>query len=70
VLQGKRFVSYRIGNDIYWVGSLSLWIRLNMLFSEFQWLMVISTMIFCFLMAAIIRTILRRRARARLQGDI
>jgi cellulose synthase (UDP-forming) len=70
VLQGKRFVSYRIGNDIYWVVSLSLWIRLNMLFSEFQWLMVISTMIFCFLMAAIIRTILRRRARARLQGDI
>ncbi len=70
VLQGKRFVSYRIGNDIYWVGSLSLWIRLNMLFSEFQWLMVISTMIFCFLMAAIIRAILRRRARARLQGDI
>ncbi len=70
VLQGKRFVSYRIGNDVYWVGSLSLWIRLNMLFSEFQWLMVISTMIFCFLMAAIIRAILRRRARARLQGDI
>ncbi|HEY6374330.1 MAG TPA: cellulose biosynthesis cyclic di-GMP-binding regulatory protein BcsB, partial [Edaphobacter sp.] len=70
VLHGKRFSSYRIGNDIYWVGSLSLWIRLNMLFSEFQWLMVISTMIFCFLMAAILRALLRRRARARLQGDI
>jgi cellulose synthase (UDP-forming) len=70
VLHGKRFSSYRIGNDVYWVGSLSLWIRLNMLFSEFQWLMVISTIIFCFLMAAILRALLRRRARARLQGDI
>jgi cellulose synthase (UDP-forming) len=70
VLQGKRFVSYRIGNDVYWVGSLSWWIRLHMLFSEFQWLMVISTMIFCFQMAAILRELLRRRARARLQGDI
>jgi cellulose synthase (UDP-forming) len=69
VLHGKRFVSYRIGNDVYWVGSLSWWIRLNMLFSEFQWLMVISTMIFCFLMAAILRALLRRRARVRLQGD-
>jgi cellulose synthase (UDP-forming) len=69
VLKGKRFVSYRIGNDVYWVGSLSIWIRLNMLFSELQWLMVVSTMIFCFLMAAIVRTMLRRRARARLQGN-
>jgi len=69
VLKGKRFVSYRIGNDVYWVGSLSIWIRLNMLFSELQWLMVVSAMIFCFLMAAIVRAMLRRRARARLQGN-
>jgi cellulose synthase (UDP-forming) len=69
VLKGKRFVSYRIGNDAYWVGSLSPWIRLNMLFSELQWLMVVSTMIFCFLIAAIVRAMLRRRARARLQGN-
>jgi cellulose synthase (UDP-forming) len=69
VLKGKRFISYRIGNDVYWVGSLSTWIRLNMLFSELQWLMVVSTMIFCFLMAAIVRAMLRRRARARLQGN-
>ena len=32
-----------------------------MLFSKFQWLMVISTLIFCFLMAAI-RAILRKMA--------
>ncbi len=69
VLHGSRFVSYRIGNDVYRVGSLSLWIQLNMLFSEYQWLMVVSTMFFCFLMAAIIRAMLRRHARARLQGN-
>jgi cellulose synthase (UDP-forming) len=69
VLKGSRFVSYRIGNDAYWVGSLSWWIRLNMLFSDYQWLMVVSTMFFCFLMAAIIRAMLRRHARARLQGN-
>jgi cellulose synthase (UDP-forming) len=69
VLHGSRFVSYRIGNDVYRVGSLSLWIQLNMLFSDYQWLMVISTVLFCFLMAVIIRSTLRRKARIRLQGN-
>jgi cellulose synthase (UDP-forming) len=69
VLQGSRFVSYRIGNDLYHVGSLSWWTRLNLLFTQYQWLMVISTLGFCFLMAAIIRTFLRQRARGRLQGN-
>ena len=69
VLQGTQFVSYRIGGDVYRVGSLSLWIRLNMLFSEFPWLVVITTIIFCVLMAALIRALLRKRARARLQGN-
>jgi cellulose synthase (UDP-forming) len=68
VLHGSRFVSYRIGNDVYRVGSLSWWIWLNMLFSDYTWLMVVSTIGFCFLMAAIIRAMLRRRARLRLQG--
>jgi cellulose synthase (UDP-forming) len=69
VLHGKRFVSYRLGNDVYQVGSLSPWIYLNMLFSQFQWLMVVSTIILCFLMAIIVRAMLRRRARSRLQGN-
>jgi cellulose synthase (UDP-forming) len=69
VLHGMRFVSYRIGNDVYHVGSLSLWVRLNMLFSEFPWLVVISTVLFCILIAALIRAMLRRRARVRLQGN-
>jgi cellulose synthase (UDP-forming) len=69
VLHGSRFVSYRIGNDVYRVGSLSLWVQLNMLFSEYQWLMVISTLASCFFLAVILRSILRRKARVRLQGN-
>jgi cellulose synthase (UDP-forming) len=40
-----------------------------MLFSEFPWLIVVLTLVFCFFMAALIRAMLRRHARARLQGD-
>ncbi len=68
VLHDKRFVSYRIGNDLYKVGSLSLWLRLNLLFSEFPWLIVVSTVLVCILMAALIRAAVRRKARVRLQG--
>jgi cellulose synthase (UDP-forming) len=69
VLHGSRFTSYRIGNDVYHVGSLSLWIKLNMLFERFQWLMVACILVFCFLIAIILRSILRKKARARLQGN-
>ncbi len=69
VLHGTHFVSYRIGNDAYRVGSLSWWIRFNMFFSEYPVFVVITTVIFCILMAALIRAMLRRRARTRLQGN-
>jgi cellulose synthase (UDP-forming) len=69
VLHGDRFTSYRIGNDIYRVGSLSPWVWLNMLFSDYQWLMVLCILGSCFVMAIFLRTILRQKARARLQGN-
>jgi cellulose synthase (UDP-forming) len=69
VLQDSRFTSYRIGNDVYRVGSLSWWIRLNMFFSQYQWLMVIFILALCFLMAAVFRSTLRKKARSRLQGN-
>ncbi|HTD97603.1 MAG TPA: cellulose biosynthesis cyclic di-GMP-binding regulatory protein BcsB, partial [Edaphobacter sp.] len=69
VLHGSRFTSYRIGNDVYHVGSLSLWIKANMLFERFQWLMVACILVSCFLIAIILRSILRKKARARLQGN-
>ncbi len=68
VLHGNRFVSYRIGNDVYKVGSLSLWAHVNILFSEFPWLIPVGALVVCFLMATIFRAMLRRHARARLQG--
>ena len=43
--------------------------QLTMLFSEFPGLVVISTVVVCILMAALIRAYLRRRARMRLQGS-
>jgi cellulose synthase (UDP-forming) len=69
VLHGSRFTSYRIGTDVYHVGSLSLWIKLNMLFERYQWLMVVCILGFCFFIAIILRSILRKKARTRLQGN-
>ncbi len=68
VLHGTRFVSYRIGNDNYNVGSISLWAYINLLFSRFPWLVVIAAFVVCFLIATLLRAVLRRHARARLQG--
>jgi cellulose synthase (UDP-forming) len=69
VLHGSRFSSYRIGDDVYHVGSLSRWFQLKMLFEDYQWLMVLAILSFCLLMAVIIRSTLRRKARLRLQGN-
>ena len=68
VLSGNRFVSYRIGNEIYHVGYLSFFIQLRMILSEFPWLVVVGALVLCFLMAGLLRAMLRRHARRRLQG--
>ena len=69
VLHDGRFSSYRIGDDVYHIGSLSRWLQLKMLFEDYQWLMVLVILGFCFLIAVILRSILRRKARTRLQGN-
>jgi len=69
VLHGEQFDSYRIGNDVYRVGDISLLAQLVILGQEFPWLIVIVAVIFCFLIAALVRAMLRRRARLRLQGN-
>jgi cellulose synthase (UDP-forming) len=68
VLHDKEFTSYRIGDDVYNVGSLSWWTRLTMLSLQFPWLVALVLFMACVLMAALFRATLRRRARARLQG--
>ena len=69
VLHGTRFSSYRIGGDSYRVGEISWLTWLTMRFQQYPALIVIIVVIFCFLMAALIRAILRRSARERLQGN-
>jgi len=69
VLNGTRFVSYRIGNAVYHVGSLNWLLRLKLLFSAYPWLIVIIAFVICFLMAALLRAMLRRHARRRLQAS-
>ena len=69
VMHGTQFVSYRIGNDVYKVGSLSILTRLQLFFAEFPASVVLLVIIACILLAALIRVALRRRARLRLQGE-
>ena len=69
VLHDADFTSYRIGNDAYRVGYLPPWTQLKMLLSEDTWIVVVVIFIVCILMAALIRARLRRKARARLQGN-
>jgi cellulose synthase (UDP-forming) len=69
VLSGTRFTSYRIGNDSYHVGYLSLWIRISMISSEYPWLVVLGAVVLCFLMATLLRAMLRRHARRRLAAN-
>ncbi len=64
VLHGSRFNSYRIGGNVYHIGSLSWWVQLKVLFEDNQWLMVLVILGFCLLMAAILRAMLRRKAPA------
>jgi len=69
VLHGSTFSSYRIGNDVYHVGTLSWLVHMSLLFAEYPWIVVVITVLVCFLMAVLIRAKLRRHARGRLQGD-
>jgi len=69
VLHGDQFSSYRIGNDAYRVGRISPFTKVETIFEDAPWLIAFVTVIFCFLMAAMIQAMLRRRARMRLQGN-
>jgi cellulose synthase (UDP-forming) len=67
VLNGTKFTSYRIGNDLYHVGHLSWFLWVGLLFGTSPWLLVMVVIVLCFLIAALLRAILRRHARRRLQ---
>ena len=69
VLRGTRFSSYRLGTGCYMVVKIPLLARATMVLTEFPWLIVLVVAIFSFPMAALIWGMVRRRARARLQGS-
>ncbi len=68
VLDGTYFTSYRIGDNFYQVG-LPLWSQPRLLLEDHPPLLVLLTLLSCFLMAIVLRSTLRRKARFRLQGN-
>lgn len=66
VLHGGQFSSYRIGNVMYGVGSLSVWVRAHIFFADYPWAMAALVAVCCILLALLLRAVLRRRAYARL----
>ncbi|GGA60172.1 hypothetical protein GCM10011507_09670 [Edaphobacter acidisoli] len=66
VLHGGQFNSYRIGNVMYGVGSLSIWVRTHIFFANYPWAMAALIALCCILLAVVARGVLRRRAYLRL----
>ena len=69
VLKGGAMRSYRVGAATFSVGSMPLFLGLELAFGHFPWVIAVGSVIFCFLMASLLRTVLRRSARVRLQGN-
>lgn len=58
------------GNQTYYVGHLSWWLRARWLASRHPVLLAAAAVIYALLMAWLLRALLRRRAARRLRGDI
>ncbi len=69
VLKGTQFTSYRIGDAMYNVGSLSWPTHVTLWFQEFSWVVPLMVIAACFLMAVWLRATLRQKARRRLLGE-
>ncbi len=67
LLEGTRFESYRIGNNVYHVGVLPWWTGLGLWFSQNPALVDLGVLAIGFVFAIWIRGWLRGRARRRLQ---
>lgn len=67
LLEGTRFESYRIGNNVYHVGVLPWWTGLGLWFMEVPWMVDLAVLGISFIFAIWIRSWLRAKARRRLQ---
>ncbi|GAC1423330.1 MAG: hypothetical protein NVSMB62_19690 [Acidobacteriaceae bacterium] len=68
-LRGGNWFSYQMGGESYLVGWIPAPMRVGLLLEEFPWLIVLVAVIVCLLIASLLRGILRRGARMRLQGS-
>ncbi len=66
VLHGTEFQSFRVGSEVYYVGTLPWFTQLRLWAGEYPWLIAVIVFILAFLLAIWTRQWLRMRARARL----
>jgi cellulose synthase (UDP-forming) len=66
LLQGTRFESYRIGNNLYHVGVLPWWTAVGLWFMQVPWMVDLVVLAISFVFAIWIRGWLRAKARRRL----
>jgi cellulose synthase (UDP-forming) len=66
VLEGGKFTSYRIGDEVYYRGSRSPWMATRLIFGAFPWLLILAVTAVSVVMAGMVRTILRQKAKERL----
>ncbi len=68
VLHGSQFSSYRIGDQVYYVGHLQWWAMIRYRLREFPWLIVVLTFVLGLFVVPWVRARLDQRARARLEA--
>jgi cellulose synthase (UDP-forming) len=67
VLHGTHFQSFRIGAEVYHVGMVPWWTRVQLWLRQMPWLAAIIVVLLALLVAIWVRQWLRIRARARLR---
>lgn len=68
VLQGNSFSSYRIGDEVYYVGHLQWWSLIRYRLRQFPWLIVVLTFVLGLFVVPWMRAKLDRRVLARLEA--
>jgi cellulose synthase (UDP-forming) len=66
VLHGRSFSSYRIGDEVYYVGQLRWWSLIRYRLRQFPWLIVVLTFVLGLFVVPWARARLDRRVQARL----
>ncbi len=67
VLHGTQFQSFRIGSDVYHVGTVPWWTRIQLWLRQIPWLVAVIVLLLAFMVAVWTRQGLRSRARSRLR---